>query len=141
MITSCQREGAGRARLLGDAELICVAFAQVLLRCDEERRWPRLAPARIGCLFPRLPCRSEYNRHLRAVGPLMSQIALGMARHIPTWHDRLRLMDGTPVCCGASRVTVDRSLLGEIAAYGRDTSHHAFYWGAEPCSSPPPKAP
>nr|WP_285567072.1 hypothetical protein [Actinoallomurus iriomotensis] len=40
-------------------------------------------------------------------------------------------MDGTPVRCGASRVTVDRSLPGEIAAYGRGISHHAFYWGAE----------
>ncbi|GAA2459999.1 hypothetical protein GCM10010191_95480 [Actinomadura vinacea] len=33
--------------------------------------------------------------------------------------------------CGASRVTVNRSALGEIADYGRDTSHHAFYWGAK----------
>lgn len=126
-----RRRGPGRPRLLSDAELICVAIAQVLLRCDDERRWLRLAPARIGHLFPRLPCQSEYNRHLRALGPLMSQVALGLARHIPTWHDRLRLMDGTPVRCGASRVTVDRSLLGEIAAYGRDISHHAFYWGAK----------
>jgi hypothetical protein len=117
--------------LLSDAELVCVAVAQVLLRCDEERRWLRVAPGRIGHLFPRLPCQSEYNRHLRALGPVMSTIALGLARAVPTWHERLRLMDGTPVRCGASRVTVNRSGLGEIAAYGRDASHHAFYWGAK----------
>ncbi|GHD24720.1 transposase [Nocardiopsis kunsanensis] len=70
----------GRPRLLTDAELVCVAVAQVLLRCDD---------------------------------------------------DRLRLMDGTPVRCGASRTTVNRSQMGELAAYGRDISHHAFYWGAE----------
>ncbi|WP_304455434.1 hypothetical protein [Nocardiopsis sp. YSL2] len=40
-------------------------------------------------------------------------------------------MDGTPLRCGASRVTVNRSGLGEIAGYGRDASHHAFYWGAK----------
>lgn len=40
-------------------------------------------------------------------------------------------MDGTPIRCGASRVTVNRSELGEIAAYGREVSHHAFYWGAK----------
>ncbi|XKK39596.1 hypothetical protein HFP72_01285 [Nocardiopsis sp. ARC36] len=49
----------------------------------------------------------------------------------PAWHEELRLMDGTPVRCGASRVTVNRSGLGEIAGYGRDVSHHAFYWGAK----------
>lgn len=33
--------------------------------------------------------------------------------------------------CGASRVTVNRSSPGEIAGYGMDKSHHAFYWGAK----------
>lgn len=121
----------GRPRLLTDAELVCVAVAQVLLRCDGERRWLRVAPGRIGHLFPRLPCQSEYNRHLRDLGPVLSRVALGLARAVPSWWDRLRLMDGTKVPCGASRVTVDRSMLGEIAGYGRDASHHAFYWGAK----------
>jgi hypothetical protein len=121
----------GRPRLLSDAELVCVAVAQVLLRCDDERRWLRVAPRRIGHLFPRLPSQSEYNRHLRALGPVMSAIGLHLARRVPTWHERLRLMDGTPVPCGASRVTVNRSGLGEIAGYGRDASHHRFYWGAK----------
>ena len=49
--------------MLSDAELVCVATAQVLLRCDTERRWLRLAPGRIGHLFPRRPSQSEYNRH------------------------------------------------------------------------------
>jgi hypothetical protein len=26
---------------------------------------------------------------------------------------------------------VNRSALGKIAAYGRDASHHAFYWGTK----------
>jgi hypothetical protein len=131
VLPSRRRRGPGRPRLLTDAELICVATAQVLLRCDEERRWLRAAPRRIGHLFPRLPCQSEYNRHLRALGPVLSMVALWLARAIPTWHERLRLMDGTPIRCGASRVTVNRSGLGEIAAYGREVSHHAFYWGAK----------
>ncbi|MDT0302822.1 hypothetical protein RM446_24790, partial [Streptomonospora sp. DSM 45055] len=44
----------GPAPLLTDAELVCVAIAQVLLRCDDERHWLRVAPRRIGHLFPRL---------------------------------------------------------------------------------------
>lgn len=126
-----QRRGPGRPRKLTDAELVCVALAQVLLRCDSERRWMRAAPARIGHLFPRLPGQSEYNRHLRDAAPVLLKAALWLARQTPSWWENLRLMDGTPVRCGASRVTVDRSGLGEVAGYGRDVSHHAFYWGAK----------
>ncbi|TDQ52171.1 hypothetical protein EV190_1071, partial [Actinorugispora endophytica] len=36
-----QRPGPGRSPLLTDAELICVAVAQVLLRYDSERHWLR----------------------------------------------------------------------------------------------------
>ncbi|QFG20056.1 transposase [Actinomadura sp. WMMB 499] len=121
----------GPARTLNDAELVCVAIAQVLLGCDSERRWLRTAPARIGHLFPRLPGQSEYNRHLRDAAPALAAAAAWLVRRIPSWHDRLRLMDGTPLRCGASRTTVHRSALGEIAGYGMDKSHHAFYWGAK----------
>ncbi|GAA2269140.1 hypothetical protein GCM10010402_26330 [Actinomadura luteofluorescens] len=106
-------------------------MAQVLLGCDAEHRWLRLAPARIGHLFPRLPCQSEYNRHLRHAAPLLLAAAAWLVRQTPSWQERLRLMDGTPVRCGASRTTVHRSALGEIAGYGMDKSHHAFYWGAK----------
>ncbi|GAA3764975.1 IS982 family transposase [Salinactinospora qingdaonensis] len=125
-----QRPKPGRPHLLTDAELVCVAVAQVLLRRDDERRWLRLAPGRIGHLFPRLPCQSEYNRHLRALAPAVFQAAMWLARAVPTWQERLRPMGATPLCCGASRVIVQRFELGEIAGYGRDISHHAFYWGA-----------
>src|SRR5215216_4973546 len=125
------RRRRGRPRTLTDAEAVCVAVAQVLLRCDQERYWLRVAASRIGHLFPRLPSQSQYNRQLLDLGPAMTAAALWLARQIPTWHERLRLMDGTPIRCGASRVTVNRSGLGDIAGYGRDASHHAFYWGAK----------
>ncbi|RCV47151.1 hypothetical protein DEF23_27295, partial [Marinitenerispora sediminis] len=64
-------------------------------------------------------------------GPVLFAAAQWLARAIPTWHEKLRLMDGTPLRCAASRVTVDRSGLGGIAGYGRGKSHHAFYWGAK----------
>ncbi|GAA1587686.1 hypothetical protein GCM10009678_82630 [Actinomadura kijaniata] len=57
--------------------------------------------------------------------------AAWLARSIPSWQDRLRLMDGAPMRCGASRTTVNRSDLDPIAGYGMDQSHHAFYWGAK----------
>lgn len=126
-----QRRRRGPARLLTDAELVCVAVAQVLLGCDSERRWMRLAPSRIGHLFPRLPGQSEYNRHVRDLAPALLAAAQWLTRSLPSWWERLRLMDDTPVRCGASRATVERSNIGEMAGYGMDKSHHAFYWGAK----------
>ena len=55
------RRGPGRPPEVTDAELACLAVAQVLLRHDDERHWLRAAPGLIGHLFPRLLAQSEYN--------------------------------------------------------------------------------
>jgi hypothetical protein len=39
------RRGPGRPPEVTDAELACLAAAQVLLRCDDERHWLRAARA------------------------------------------------------------------------------------------------
>jgi hypothetical protein len=49
------RLGPGRKPKLSDAELVCLAVAQVLLGFDTERRWLRFAGQRLGQLFPYLP--------------------------------------------------------------------------------------
>ena len=51
--------GPGRPPDVTDAELACLAVAQVLLRCDDERHWLRAAPRLVGHLFPRLLAQSE----------------------------------------------------------------------------------
>ena len=53
------RRGPGRPPDVTDAELACLAAAQVLLRCDDERHWLRAAPRLVGHLFPRLLAQSE----------------------------------------------------------------------------------
>jgi hypothetical protein len=62
------RRGPGRPPEVTDAELACIAVAQVLLRFDDERHWLRAAPRLVGHLFPR-------SRHL----DLKHQ--LGLERH------------------------------------------------------------
>jgi hypothetical protein len=57
------------ATQLSDAELICLAVAQVLLGFNTERRWLRFADHRLGHLFPYLPSASAYNRRLRRAAP------------------------------------------------------------------------
>jgi hypothetical protein len=107
-----------------------LAVAQVLLRFNDEHHWLRAAPSRVGHLFPRLLSQPEYNRRLRGAADLLEDTLRWLADHTPASSERLRLVDGTPVPCGASRTTARRSDLFGYAGYGRDTSHHRFYWGA-----------
>ena len=125
-----RRARPGRPPTLTDAELVCLAVAQVLLRYNDEHHWLRAAPSRVGHLFPRLLSQSEYNRRLRGAADLLEDTLRWLADHTPASSELLRLVDGTPVPCGASRATARRSDLFGYAGYGRDTSHHRFYWGA-----------
>jgi hypothetical protein len=122
--------GPGRPPQVTDAELVCLAVAQVLLRYNDEHHWLRAAPARVGHLFPRLLSQPEYNRRLRGAADLLEATLRWLATQTPATTERLRLVDGTPVPCGTSRTTARRSDLFGYAGYGRDTSHHRFYWGA-----------
>jgi hypothetical protein len=123
------RLGPGRRPKLTDAELICLAVAQVLLGYDSERRWLRFASRRLGPLFPYLPTPSAYNRRLRRAAPLVALALQQLAARTPSWWDQLRLVDSTPVPCAASRQTVRRSALAGHAGYGYCKSHHRFFWG------------
>ena len=117
------RRGPGRPPVVTDAELVCLAVAQVLLRYDDERHWLRAAPARVGHLFPRLLGQSEYNQRLKHLAPLLEAALRWLAAHTPTSAELLRLMDATPVPCGQSVVTTRRSDLAGWAGYGSCPSH------------------
>jgi hypothetical protein len=105
-----RRGGPGRHPDVTDAELICLAVAQVLLRYNDEHHWLRAAPSRVGQLFPRLLSQPAYNRRLRASAELMEAALRWLAGHTPASSELLRLLDGTPVVCGRSRE--DRHPLG-----------------------------
>ncbi|MGY0059849.1 IS982 family transposase [Streptomyces sp. LZ34] len=123
------RRRIGRPPKLTDAELLCLAVAQVLLGFSSARHWIRFAHARLGHLFRYLPQQSAYNKRLNAAGPLISTVIEALARQVPSWHDDLRLIDSTPLPCAASRETVKRSDLAGHAGYGYCRSHSRFFWG------------
>jgi hypothetical protein len=125
------RRGPGRPPEVTDAELACLAVAQVLLRFDDERHWLRAAPKLIGGLFPRLLRQGEYNLRLRQLAPLMEAALRWLAGATPAAAELLRLMDATPVPCGTSAVTARRSDLFGHAGYGYCPSHSRWYWGAK----------
>jgi hypothetical protein len=81
------RRGPGRKPRLSDAELVCLAVAQVLLGFDTERRWLRFAGRRLGHLFPYLPTPSAYNRRLRRAAVLVALALRDLAARAPSWWD------------------------------------------------------
>src|SRR4051812_23946174 len=123
------RRGRGRRPRISDSELICLAIAQVLLDCPNERRFLRLAQGRLGHLFPYIPGQSGFNKRLRALAPQLVEAITLLARLSPSFCDRLRLLDSTPVPCAASRETVRRSELAGIGGYGHSPSHSRSVWG------------
>ena len=125
------RRGPGRPAEVTDAELVCLAVAQVLLRYDDERHWLRAAASRVGHLFPKLLGQSEYNGRLKAAAPLMEAALRWLADRTPGSAELLRLMDGTPVPCGQSVITAKRSDLFGYAGYGYCASHSRWYWGTK----------
>jgi hypothetical protein len=125
------RRGPGRPLQVTDAELVCLAVAQVLLRYNDERHWLRAAPNRVGHLFPRLLAQSEYNQRLKDLAPLMDAALRWLAAHTPGSAELLRLLDGTPVGCGQSTITTKRSGLFGYAGYGYEPAHSRYYWGVK----------
>ena len=125
------RRGPGKPPDVTDAELVCLAVAQVLLRYDDERHWLRAAARQVGHLFPRLLGQSEYNDRVKAAAPLMESALRWLAEATPGSAEMLRLMDATPVPCGQSAVTAKRSDLFGWAGYGYCPSHSRWYWGSK----------
>lgn len=52
-----------------------------------------------------------------------------LAANTPTGVPALRLIDSTPVPCGASRETAKRCDLAGDAGYGYCASHSRYFWG------------
>jgi hypothetical protein len=123
------RQGAGRRPRISDAELITLAVAQILLQCHSERRFLRLAGKQLGHLFPYIALQPGYNKRLRSLAPQICLVIEHLAAISPSFCDRLRLLDSTPVPCGQSRETRKRSQLAGWAAYGWCASHSRPFWG------------
>ena len=124
-----RRPRARRCPKITDAELVCLAVAQILLDVPSERRFLRFAMCRLGHLFPYLPKQPGYNKRMRALAPQIVHLLNAIAFRSPSWCDNIRLLDSTPVPCGQSRATVKRSEFAGYAAYGYCASHSRYFWG------------
>jgi hypothetical protein len=123
------RPKVGIAPKLSDAELLTLAVLQVLLGHSNETGWLRYARKHLSPLFPYLPGQAGYNKRLRkSVVQLQAMIRL-LAEDTDVWADDTWLIDSTPIECGRSRTTTQRSNLAGWAGYGYCASHSRFFWG------------
>jgi hypothetical protein len=123
------RPRIGLAPKISDAELITLAVLQALLGFTSETRFLRHAALHLRSWFPYIPMQSGYNKRLRkSEGQLKACIRL-LASDTEHWDDDTWVMDSTPVECGRSRPTVERSELAGWASYGYCASHSRFFWG------------
>ena len=75
----------GQPKRLTDAELVCLAVAQVLLGARSEHHWLRMCYGRLGHLFPYLPHQPGYHKRLKAAAPLLAAVMDHLARQWPGW--------------------------------------------------------
>src|SRR5829696_5633303 len=78
-------KGPGRPKRLCDAELVCLAVAQVLLGARSEHHWLRLCYGRLGHLFPYLPKQPGYHKRVKAAAPLICRITMYLAGFARAW--------------------------------------------------------
>nr|WP_322748706.1 MULTISPECIES: hypothetical protein [unclassified Frankia] len=69
-------------------------------------------------MFPYLPGQSGYNKRLRTALALVKDMIRIVAADSDFWFDNHWITDATPVPCGMSRPTVQRSELAGWAGYG-----------------------
>ena len=123
------RSGPGRPASTSDAEMICLAVAQVLLDCPCDRRFLARAGWRLAHLFPRRPKQPGYDKRVRRLLPRIVSALERVAFDAPSSSDQLRLLDSTPIPCAQSRATVRRSALAGYAGYGYCASHCRYCRG------------
>lgn len=123
------RPVVGFTPLITDAELITLAVMQALLQFRSETRWLRYAHAHLRHLFPYLPQQPGYNKRLRALAPTLEWLITALACDTSLWTDDVWVVDSTPVECGRSRETTQRSDLAGFAEYGYCASHSRYFWG------------
>ena len=119
--------GPGRPAKVSDAELIALAVAQAAIGFSSDRQFLGAIGRMLPGWFPHLPDQSQYNRRLRQLVGLMSQVQQRLA-HWLDWGGA-RLCDGTLIGVANYPGCAQRSEFAGFARYGFAKSSHRFVWG------------
>jgi IS5 family transposase len=117
----------GRPPRVSDPELVALAVAQAAIGISSDRQFLGLIGRVLPGWFPHLPDQSQYNRRLRALVDLISNVQQRLAR----WLDAggARLSDGTLVAVAGYPGCAQRSEFAGFARYGFSKSTHRYVYG------------
>lgn len=87
----------GPAPALSDSEAVCLALLSQWGRFGSERGFWRFAQARLRFAFPRLPARTQFNRQVRRLRGLLTEVALRLAEQLQEPTDLWECLDATCV--------------------------------------------
>lgn len=116
-------------RRVTDAEVVTLCVAQSIMGIPSDRRFLAVANKRIGHLFPELPKQPGFHKRRRKLVATIEWLTGVFSAQSPGYHDDVLLLDSTPVECGRSVETVERSALADHCGYGYCASHSRFFWG------------
>ena len=85
--------------------------------------------AHLAGMFPRVIGQSGWNKRVRKAFFLFIRVIRMLAMDTSLWSDDVWVVDSTPVQCGCSRETVQRSDAAGWAEYGYCASHSRYFWG------------
>jgi len=123
-------EPRGNARRrLNDGEIVTLAVAQTIMGLPSDRRFLRAARRQLGHLFPVLPSQDAFHKRRARLAEAIEWLTGVFAARCAGSGDDLLLLDSTPVECGRSRETAQRSQLAEVCGYGYSQSHSRWFWG------------
>lgn len=123
------RPAVGWSPRISDAEMVTLAVMAALLGFTSERRWLRHVSAHLSAAFPYVPKQPGYNKRLRKLAATMAWLTNQLGDLTSIGDDNTWVVDSTPVECGRSRETTQRSDLAGWAEYGYCASHSRFFWG------------
>lgn len=114
---------------LTDAEVVTLAVAQAIVGIPSDRRFLAVARKRLDHLFPRLIDQPGYHKRRCTLRDTIEWLGGVFADRSPGSRDDVLLVDSTPVECGRSVETSQRSALAEACGYGYCASHSRYFWG------------
>jgi hypothetical protein len=125
------RSGPGQRPEVTDAELVCLAVAQVLLRYGRRAALAARGPGPGGAPVSAAAGAKRIQRSAEERRATAGSRAAVAGHRTPASAELLRLLDATPIPCGQSAVTAKRSALFGWAGYGYCPSHSRWYWGSK----------
>lgn len=128
-VSVSQRRNCQNARL-SDSEIITLSVCGEILGIDSENAWYNFVKRNYRHLFPRLCCRTRFNRTRRALLQVTELLRQKLVLTFPIPESRYSVIDSFPLAvCKFGRARYCRSFRTDGANYGRCPSKKETYYG------------